>query len=487
MRIWISRGFVLLSLLFLTVLSSVLQNLSVQASPVLPSGGTLASYTPDEIVARAREWVKDHVEYNQQGYYRGLYREDCSGLVSMAWGISPSVYYGGLFTGTQPDNPDQQYALSSVANLLGKALDDSGKPIMSTMLKLQKGDILLNQVYIDEKHDYAHAILFVGWVDTQHKQLVSKPVIAPDGYYYYDGIEENGGIEKHADGTYSGYAIEHSPNYPVDTQPFDFHQPWPFPYIGFDPGGYYAWRFNLAKATKLGYIGQSSNTTPIASPPATTKPGGQWIPPSPKNGDTVSDVVHFAAQAYPAHQGDPAISLVYFTIDSNGSWMVVCMVSPPVNGNTFACDVNLKDAGISYGQIQVSFDVYDQAGNINLAPNGVHTLTYAPPPPSFTSSTWQGTATSSENGSSFDVTFQFTVNGNSFTGTEVDSSGGRVYGRESILNGRIVNSSTITYNTTTQVASILQDCIATIHGNKMTGSCTLEGRLNYTYTVYKTS
>ncbi len=33
-----------------------------------------------------------------------------------------------------------------------------------------------------------------------------------------------------------------------------------------------------------------------------------------------------------------------------------------------------------YGQIQVSFDVYDQASNVNNAPNGVHTLTYAPSP-----------------------------------------------------------------------------------------------------------
>lgn len=109
-------------------------------------------------------------------------------------------------------------------------------------------------------------------------------------------------------------------------------------------------------------------------------PGGVWI--SPVDGQTVGDVLHLAAHAYPTHSGDPLIDHVNFTIGWQGisSWKVACKVSPPATGDTYSCDANFKQLGAPYGQVQVSFDVYDQAGNVNLAPNGVHTLTYVPSP-----------------------------------------------------------------------------------------------------------
>lgn len=105
-------------------------------------------------------------------------------------------------------------------------------------------------------------------------------------------------------------------------------------------------------------------------------PGGLWI--SPADGQTVGDVIHFAAHAYPTHPGDPSIDHVNFTISWQGapSWKVACKVSPPTTGDIYSCDANLKQLGVPYGQIQVSFDVYDQAGNVKSAPNGVHTLIY---------------------------------------------------------------------------------------------------------------
>lgn len=117
-----------------------------------------------------------------------------------------------------------------------------------------------------------------------------------------------------------------------------------------------------------------------STPPPTILPRGTWTNPSPQNGQTVYDVIHFAAHASPTHPGDPAIAQVNFTVGSKGAWRVACTAVPPGTGDVFACDANLKDLGISYGQIQVSFDVYDQAGNVNLAPNGIHTLTYMPAP-----------------------------------------------------------------------------------------------------------
>jgi hypothetical protein len=45
--------------------------------------------TRDQVLKRARVWVKKRVPYSQSGYYRG-YRRDCSGMVSMAWGLKTS-------------------------------------------------------------------------------------------------------------------------------------------------------------------------------------------------------------------------------------------------------------------------------------------------------------------------------------------------------------------------------------------------------------
>jgi hypothetical protein len=126
------------------------------------------------------------------------------------------------------------------------------------------------------------------------------------------------------------------------------------------------------------------NTTCSSAPPPVILPGGKWFDPSPKDGQVVQDTIHFAAHAYPTHAGDPAIAQVNFTVGAQGGWKVACTAIPPKNGDVFACDANLKDLGVPYGQVQVSFDVYDQAGNVNLAPNGVHTLTYAPPVPELT-------------------------------------------------------------------------------------------------------
>jgi hypothetical protein len=150
--------------------------------------------------------------------------------------------------------------------------------------------------------------------------------------------------------------------------------PYPF-WSGFDTSDYVPMRLKSLSNSPI-------PTTPI--PPTAVSspvlPGGMWTDPSPTDGQIVSDVIHFAAHAYPTHSGDPAIAHVNFTVGSQGTWKVACTASSPVIGDVFSCDANLKNLGVPYGQIQVSFDVYDQAGNVNYAPNGEHTLTYAPSP-----------------------------------------------------------------------------------------------------------
>jgi hypothetical protein len=45
--------------------------------------------TRHKILKRAKTWVHKRVRYSQSGYYRG-YRRDCSGFVSMSWGLGKS-------------------------------------------------------------------------------------------------------------------------------------------------------------------------------------------------------------------------------------------------------------------------------------------------------------------------------------------------------------------------------------------------------------
>jgi hypothetical protein len=52
---------------------------------IAPAG----AITRDQVIKRANVWVKKRVPYSQSGYYRG-YRRDCSGMVSMAWGLKTS-------------------------------------------------------------------------------------------------------------------------------------------------------------------------------------------------------------------------------------------------------------------------------------------------------------------------------------------------------------------------------------------------------------
>lgn len=110
---------------------------------------------------------------------------------------------------------------------------------------------------------------------------------------------------------------------------------------------------------------------------AHVKPGGIWV--APASGQTMRGTIYFAAKAYPTNPGDPPINRVNFTIGwKGGGWRVGCTAYPPAVQNLYTCPVVMALLNVPVGNIQVSFDVYDQAGNVNLAPNGKHTVLYAP-------------------------------------------------------------------------------------------------------------
>ncbi|MEV0675115.1 FG-GAP-like repeat-containing protein [Actinosynnema sp. NPDC050436] len=95
-----------------------------------------------EVRKRAQTWIDEQVPYSQSLYHSnqyGTYRQDCSGYVSMAWGM---------------DNSYTTYSL---------------QPFMDTISRsdLRPGDVLW-------RHDTAvqHIALFMGWADTAQTRPV---------------------------------------------------------------------------------------------------------------------------------------------------------------------------------------------------------------------------------------------------------------------------------------------------------------------------
>lgn len=95
-----------------------------------------ATISRSTIISRAQTWVTAHVPYNQRGYHRDpqgkLYREDCSGYVSMAWHLRTSYV-----TSTLPQ----------VSHRITKA-------------QLKPGDVMLKTT--------GHVTIFNGWANTAH-------------------------------------------------------------------------------------------------------------------------------------------------------------------------------------------------------------------------------------------------------------------------------------------------------------------------------
>lgn len=87
------------------------------------------------VIQRAQKWAKAGVPYDQGGWLKN-YRTDCSGFVSMAWGL------------------DRSYVTWS--------LPEVAKPIAKE--DLQPGDILLNT--------QRHVVMFGHWANSQHTAYV---------------------------------------------------------------------------------------------------------------------------------------------------------------------------------------------------------------------------------------------------------------------------------------------------------------------------
>ncbi|MFC6703952.1 peptidase inhibitor family I36 protein [Flexivirga alba] len=98
-----------------------------------PISGTVTGAT---VLARAKVWVDAGVPYSQTHYYQG-YREDCSGFVSMAWGLAKP----GTTTNVMPN--------------YGSYISKSA---------LRTGDVLLNS----NAGSQGHVVIFQKWANTAH-------------------------------------------------------------------------------------------------------------------------------------------------------------------------------------------------------------------------------------------------------------------------------------------------------------------------------
>ena len=98
--------------------------------------GTASAQPGSEMLERARSWVADGVGYSGSNYHSneyGTYRTDCSGYVSMAWGLGSSYTTVPLPSGSYPIAKDA----------------------------LAPGDILNNPL----PGTSVHVVLFAGWAD----------------------------------------------------------------------------------------------------------------------------------------------------------------------------------------------------------------------------------------------------------------------------------------------------------------------------------
>jgi len=139
----------------------------------------------DEIIERAESWLRRPVAYSQTRFHGtefGIYRADCSGFVSMAWGLPgrPPDRYGGLDT----------VGLAEISVEIEKS-------------DLCPGDVLLR---CEGTNQTRHVAIFVGWVDEFRDQ--------------YWGFEQAGGS------TTAHRVI----NYPYDSTP-DMYVPRRFRFV----------------------------------------------------------------------------------------------------------------------------------------------------------------------------------------------------------------------------------------------------------------
>ncbi|MER6572099.1 peptidoglycan-binding protein, partial [Streptomyces sp. NPDC001093] len=110
-----------------------------KGKPAEPGTTPTPATTRTKIIDRAKIWVTAKVPYSMEAYWTDGYRQDCSGYVSMAWGLPGNEWTGSL--------------------------DQFGVKI--TKEELEPGDMLLYH-NPDNPEKGSHVVIFGGWIDYKH-------------------------------------------------------------------------------------------------------------------------------------------------------------------------------------------------------------------------------------------------------------------------------------------------------------------------------
>ncbi|MFF8003204.1 FG-GAP-like repeat-containing protein, partial [Streptomyces sp. NPDC007917] len=118
-----------------------------QKSPTAAAAAAAQPISRNEVITRAKSWLIPSVPYSQSAYHSnqyGTYRTDCSGYVSMTWGLpgKPQDPNGGTNT----------VGLTQISDAIGKE-------------DLRAGDALIDA---SGNENTRHAVLFEKWADAAH-------------------------------------------------------------------------------------------------------------------------------------------------------------------------------------------------------------------------------------------------------------------------------------------------------------------------------
>ncbi|MFE9659931.1 MULTISPECIES: peptidoglycan-binding protein [unclassified Streptomyces] len=146
-----------------------------------PAATNFPAVTRAEIINRAKTWVNAKVPYSMSKYWSDGYRQDCSGFVSMAWGLGSNQWTGSL----------------------------AGFAVRITKAELQPGDMLL---FHNPSNPGAgsHVTIFGGWTDYTRNHYIAYEQTPPKAIkrstpypywnnannyipYRYRGVQSGGG------------------------------------------------------------------------------------------------------------------------------------------------------------------------------------------------------------------------------------------------------------------------------------------------------
>lgn len=135
--------------------------------PGAPAPPKIPATTRAKIISRAKVWVAAQVPYSMNDYWSDGYRQDCSGYVSMAWGLTSNEWTGSL----------GEYG------------------VKITKEELEPGDILLYH-NPDNPEKGSHVVIFGGWTDDAHanytvyEQTPPRTRSQPTPYPYWSNADK---------------------------------------------------------------------------------------------------------------------------------------------------------------------------------------------------------------------------------------------------------------------------------------------------------